>query len=87
MKICHCQTQICAGGIKKKKRRKKKSEKKKVGRKHKTSCPTDGMPNDVIAFFLNNISATKERLESVSIMVILLECLYSLDYDEIEIKK
>ncbi len=40
MKICHCQTQICAGGIKKKKIRKKK-----VGRKHKTSRPTDGMPN------------------------------------------
>ncbi len=27
MKICHCQTQICAGGIKKK--RKKKNQKKK----------------------------------------------------------
>ncbi len=44
MKICHCQTQICAGGIKKKRRKKKKSEKKKVGRKHNTSRPTDGMP-------------------------------------------
>ncbi len=45
MKICHCQTQICAGGIKKKKKKKKNQKKKKVGRKHKTSRPRDGMPN------------------------------------------
>ncbi len=41
MQICHCHTQICAGRIKK--RKKKKNQ--KFGRKHKTSRPTDGMPN------------------------------------------
>ncbi len=31
---------------KKKKKEEKKSEKKNLGRKHKTSRPTDGMPNN-----------------------------------------
>ncbi len=43
---------------KKKKKKKKKSEKKNLGRKHKTSRPTDGMPNHEWAWFsLSLISA------------------------------
>ncbi len=57
---------LCRRNKKKKKKRKKKNQKKKnLGRKHKTSRPTDGMPNKNILAAIGTIipvsSANCER--------------------------
>ncbi len=64
MKICHCQTQICAGGIKKKKKeeKKKNQKKKKSDKSIRHRVPTDGMPNKTVNYQLE-FDATNDMRE------------------------
>ncbi len=82
MKICHCQTQICAGGIKKKKEEeKKKSEKKKSDesirhRVLRTGCLINNNNNDdqfvyrLLSCFLPLLYALTNRLDTVAVVIV-----------------
>ena len=53
MEICHCQIQICTGGIKKRKTNQKKNSYKSIT----TSSPADGMPNKQYRAHISPVSA------------------------------